>query len=99
MFVVHREVMQSVSLDSIPNATFDLARLRAQLEKMIADGSEFQAFEIEHNFPGIGSRTLVMDARPLSLSGHSGPMTLLSFHDVTMRKEAEAANARLSAIV
>ena len=66
---------------------------------MIADGSEFQAFEIEHNFPGIGPRTLVIDARPLSLSGQSQSMILLSFHDVTMRKEAEAANARLSAIV
>ena len=91
--------MQSISLDSLANATFDLARVRTQLEKMIADGSEFQAFELEHNFPGIGPRTLVIDARPLSLSGHSRPMILLSFHDVTMRKEAEAANARLSAIV
>jgi PAS domain S-box-containing protein len=99
MFGVAREATQNVSLDALPNAPFDLARVLTQLEKMIADGSEFQAFEIEHNFPGIGPRTLVMDARPLSFSGHSRPMTLLSFHDVTMRKEAEAANARLSAIV
>ena len=99
MFGVPREVMQNVSLDSLPNATFDLARVRAQLEKMIADGGEFEAFEIEHSFPGVGPRTLVLDARPLSLSGHSRPMALLSFHDVTMRKEAEAADARLSAIV
>ena len=98
-FGVAREAMQNVSLDSLPNATFDLARVRAQLEKMIAEGGEFQAFEIEHTFPGIGPRTLVMDARPLSFSGDSRPMTLLSFHDVTMRKDAEAANARLSAIV
>src|SRR6202042_2110069 len=36
---------------------------------------------------------------PFSLSGHFRSLILLSFHDVTMRKEAEAANARLSAIV
>ena len=99
MFGVPREAMQNISLDSLGNGTFDLARVRTQLQKMIADGSEFQAFELEHTFPGIGPRTLVIDARPLSLSGNSRPMILLSFHDVTMRKKAEAANARLSAIV
>jgi PAS domain S-box-containing protein len=99
MFGVAREAMQNVSLDSIPNATFDLDRVRAQVEKMTADGGEFVAFEIERNFPRIGPRTLVIDARPLSFSGHSRPMILLSFHDITLSKTAEAANARLSAIV
>jgi PAS domain S-box-containing protein len=99
MFGVARESMQTIALDSLAHVTLDLARVGSQLQKMMADGSEFQAFEIEHNFPGSGPRTLVLDARPLSLSGHSGPLILLSFHDVTMRKEAEAANARLSAII
>jgi PAS domain S-box-containing protein len=98
-FGVAREAMQNIALDSLANGTFDRARIGTQLQKMIAEGSEFQSFEIEHNFRGIGPRTLVIDARPLSLSGHSRPLILLSFHDVTMRKDAEAANARLSAIV
>jgi PAS domain S-box-containing protein len=98
MFGVPREAMQNISLDSLAEGTPGLARLRIQLQKMIADGSEFQAFELEHDFQDIGPRTLVIDARPLSLSG-SRPMILLSFHDLTMRKQAEAANARLSAIV
>ena len=99
MFRVPRESMQNTLLAALENGTFDLARVRTQLQKTIADGTEFQAFELDHSFPGIGPRTLVIDARPFSLSGHSRPMILLSFHDVTMRKEAEAANARLSAIV
>jgi PAS domain S-box-containing protein len=99
MFAIPREVMQTISLDSLASGTFDLARVRTQLQNMFADGSEFQAFEVEQNFLGIGPRTLVIDARPLSLPGDSRPMILLSFHDVTARKEAEAASARLSAIV
>jgi PAS domain S-box-containing protein len=99
MFGVPRESMQNTLLASLENGTFDLARVRTQLQKMIADGTEFQSFELQHSFPDIGARTLVIDARPFSLSGHSRSMILLSFHDVTMRKEAEAANARLSAIV
>jgi PAS domain S-box-containing protein len=99
MFGVAREAMQNIALGSLANGNFDLARIGTRLQKMIADGSEFEAFEIEHNFPGIGRRTLVIDARPLSLSGDSRRLILLSFHNVTMRKDAEAANARLSAIV
>ncbi len=99
MFGVPREVMQSISLDSVANGSLDLARARTQLQNMFANGSEFQAFEVEHNFEGIGPRTLVIDARQLSLPGDSRPMILLSFHDVSIRKEVEAANARLSAIV
>ena len=99
MFRVPRESMQNTLLAVLENDTFDLARVRTQLQKTIADGTEFQPFELEHSFPSIGPRTLVIDARPFSLSGYSRPMILLSFHDVTMRKEAEAANARLSAIV
>jgi len=99
MFKVPRESMQNTLLASLENGTFDLARVRMHLQKMIVDGTEFQTFELEHTFPDIGTRTLVIDARPFSLSGYPRPMILLSFHDVTMRKEAEAANARLSAIV
>jgi two-component system, chemotaxis family, CheB/CheR fusion protein len=99
MFGVPREAMQSISLDSLADGTFDLARVRAQLQKLIADGGEFQAFELEHGFQDARPRTFVIDARPLSFSGNSEPMILLSFHDVTMRKQAEAAHARLSAIV
>ncbi len=99
MFKVPRESMQNTLLASLEYGTFDLARVRTHLQKMITDGTEFQAFELEHSFPSTGPRTLVIDARPFSLSGHFRPLILLSFHDVTMRKEAEAANARLSAIV
>jgi len=99
MFGVSREAMQSIPLHSLENGAFDLARLRTQLQKMLADGTEFEAVEVEHNFPALGRRTLVLDAHPLSLPGNSRPMILLNFHDITVRQEAEATNARLSAIV
>ena len=99
MFGVAREAMQSIPLDRLENGAFDIARLRSQLQKMIADGTEFEAFEVEHDFPAIGRRTLVLDAHPLSLPGESRPMILLGLHDITARQEAEATNVKLSAIV
>ena len=99
LFGIPREALQNTSLNSLANETLNPGRLYTQLRKMLADGNDFQAFEVEQDLPGIGTRTLVIDARPLSLSGDSLPMVLLSFHDVTMRKDAEAVNARLSSIV
>src|SRR6202158_4485157 len=78
MFGVSREAMQGIPLHALENGAFDLAQLRIQLQKMIADGAEFEAIEAEHNFPAIGRRTLVLDAHPLSLPGDSRPMILLS---------------------
>jgi PAS domain S-box-containing protein len=99
MFGVRREAMQGMSLHSLENGAFDLAHTRTQLQKMIVDGSEFPAFEVEYNFPGIGRRTFVLDAHLLSLLSDPRVMILLTFHDITVRKEAESINARLSAIV
>ncbi len=71
---------------------FHLASLRAQLKQLLAGGHGFQPVEVDHVFPGEGQRTLMLDARPLSLPGHSERRVLLTFQDVTARKQAAAAN-------
>lgn len=71
---------------------FELASLRAQLEKVLAGSHAFQPLEVDHVFPGEGQRTLILDARPLSLPGHSERRVLVTFQDITARKHAYAAN-------
>jgi signal transduction histidine kinase len=71
---------------------FELASLRTQLNEMLAGGHAFQPVEVDHVFPGEGQRTLILDARPLSLPGHSERRVLVTFRDITARKQPEAAN-------
>jgi PAS domain-containing protein len=71
---------------------YELSSLRAQLKEMLAGSHAFQPVEVDHVFPGEGQRTLILDARPLSLPGHSERRILVTFRDITARKEAEAAN-------
>jgi signal transduction histidine kinase len=71
---------------------FELASLRTQLKEMLAGSHSFQPVEVDHVFPGEGQRKLILDARPLSLSGHSERRVLVTFQDITARKQAEAAN-------
>jgi len=72
MFGIAREAMRNVTLGSLENGAFDTARLRIQLQKMIAEGTEFEAFEVEHTFLRIGQRTLVLDARLCLCQAHRG---------------------------
>jgi len=75
----------------------ELASLRTQLRERLAGGQAFQPIEVNHVFPGEGRRTLILDAHPLLVPGHSERRVLVTFQDVTARKQAEAAND-LSAI-
>jgi PAS domain S-box-containing protein len=70
----------------------ELASLRTKLKAMLAGSRAFQPIEVDHVFPGEGKRTLILDARPLSLPGHSERRVLVTFKDVTAGKQAEAAN-------
>jgi signal transduction histidine kinase len=70
----------------------ELASLRTKLKAMLAGSRAFQPVEVDHVFPGEGKRTLILDARPLSLPGHSERRVLVTFKDITARKQTEAAN-------
>src|SRR5882762_6581284 len=71
---------------------FQLASLRTQLKEMLAGSHAFQPVVVDHAFPGEGRRTLILDARPLSLPGHSERRVLVTFQDITARKQAAAPN-------
>src|SRR5215469_13686421 len=69
---------------------FELASLRMKLKTMLADSRAFQSVEVDQIFPGEGQRTLILDARPLTLPGHSERRVLVTFQDITARKATEA---------
>jgi signal transduction histidine kinase len=71
---------------------YELPWLPMQLKEMLAGGHAFQPVQIDHVFPEDGERTLIVDARPLSLPGHPERRVLVSFQDRTARQQAEAAN-------
>ena len=97
MFGVSRDQTQGRPLADFGNKA--LARLRMRLEEMLAGGPAFETFEVDHDAPGIGPRTYLLDARPFSLTRQPVPMILLAFHDITARKQAEASSAYLASIV
>lgn len=91
-----REEIQGVPLNKLSNRALDLPRLSAQLKDMLAEGDDFQAFEIDCDWPEIGRRIISLYACPMVLPGHSTKMALVSFHDITELKKAEEAQRLLA---
>ena len=64
--------------------------LRTLLEDVVPKSSVFNDFELEHTFPVIGRRVMLLNARKLQ-AGHHGELLVLAMEDVTPRKRAEEA--------
>ncbi len=89
MFQLSREQAQNVAFCELGNRAFDLPRLHTQLQRTLAGDREFQPIEIDHDFPAIGTRTVVLSARQFSQPGQPRRGILVGLQDVTARKQAE----------
>ena len=71
---------------------YELASLRTRLKGMLAGGRAFDPVEVDQVVPGEGRRRLILHAHPLALAGHPERRVLVTFEDITARRQAEAAN-------
>ncbi|MGH7100781.1 MAG: chemotaxis protein CheB [Acetobacteraceae bacterium] len=71
------------------NGQWDIPRLRILLEAVISNEEEIRNFEIEHDFPDLGRRGMLLNARKLAGSGGRDDLILLAIEDITERRDAE----------
>ena len=71
------------------NGQWDIPALRTLLEDIVPKSSVFDDFELEHTFPAIGRRVMLLNARQLRAGSH-GELLVLAMEDVTERRRAEA---------
>ena len=96
IFGVSRDETQGISIRKLGNNEWETSEVWESVEATLSGPGEFQAVEIDREFPA-GRRTLVLDARRLAGAGDS--LIVLTFHDVTERKQAERTTSLLAAIV
>ena len=68
------------------NAQWNIPRLRELLEEIISQNAVFENFEVEHDFPVIGVRTMLLNARRLEARPGHPSLILLALEDVTKVK-------------
>jgi two-component system CheB/CheR fusion protein len=71
-----------------------LPRLRSLTEELLPKTGRVDDFEVEHEFPRIGRRVLLFNARRFHLGPERDEMLLLAVEDVTERKQSEATLLR-----
>jgi len=93
IFQVSREETHGVPLYELGDSDWKKSGLWQSLKRTLAEKTEFQPVAAEREFPAIGLRTILIDARRLSREGTE--MLLLVLQDITEQKRAwEAVRQR-----
>lgn len=70
---------------------WDISGLRRLLEEVLPQESVFEGFEVTHDFPGVGTKTMRLNGRKLYRPGNHTTMFLLALEDVSGERSAETA--------
>lgn len=77
---------ENKSIYELGNGQWDLPALRELLEKLLPTRSPFEGFRVEHEFPEIGKKELLLNARSMTAPGHQNQWILLAMEDITPSK-------------
>jgi diguanylate cyclase (GGDEF)-like protein/PAS domain S-box-containing protein len=74
----------------IGNRQWDIPQLRVLFEEILPHDTVFNGYEVEHDFPGIGRKTILLNARQIFRENIGSHIILLAMEDITERKQLEA---------
>jgi two-component system CheB/CheR fusion protein len=90
IFDVSREETEKRLIYELGNGQWNIPRLRELLEEIVPRNSRVDDFEMTHDFPRLGLREMVLNARRVEMQpGH--PFILLAIEDVTEKRRQGAA--------
>jgi len=73
---------------------WNLPELKNLLGTILPMNSRLEDFQVDQDFPGLGRRTMLLNARKMYRMGNRTETILLAFEDITLKKEAEQALLR-----
>ncbi len=82
---------EGLFLYELGNRQWDIPELRKLLEQIIPQQTLFEDFEVTHDFPHIGPKTMLLNARLIPARGRQPKLILLAMEDITERKKAQEA--------
>jgi chemotaxis protein methyltransferase CheR len=97
IFRVDAADTQGHSLFALGDGQWNIPALRHLLETIIPDQVAMDGFEVEHDFPGLGLRIILLNARKVIYEDSTTITILLAFRDVTANRLIESEKAALLA--
>ena len=95
VFQVTPEETEGRFIYDLGNRQWDIPKLRQLLEDILPKTTSFDGFEVEHEFPNIGKRIMLLNARRIYLEANRKKLILLAVEDITERKKIEKLESRI----
>jgi len=88
-FKVSPDDTQGRLLYALGDGQWDIPALHLLLEKIVPEQGVMEDYVVEHEFPGIGQRTMLLNARKVFYKGGAGTTILLGIDDITAQRALE----------
>ncbi|MDO8725312.1 MAG: chemotaxis protein CheB [Candidatus Methanoperedens sp.] len=82
-FKTSKEETENKSIFVINDRSWDIPALRKLLEEILPENTVFNNFEVEHKFPGIGYKKMLLNARRIYQEDAGADRILLAIEDVS----------------
>jgi two-component system CheB/CheR fusion protein len=96
MFQTSAAETEARSLFELGEGQWDIARLRTLRDEMLHGEMSLTGIEVEHEFPAIGRRVLLLNSRRIVEDDARTPRILLAIEDITARRDFERRELFLS---
>lgn len=93
-FRTSRSETEGCLIYDLGNRQWDIPALRTLLESIIPHRASVEGFEVEHDFPIIGRRTMLVNARKIFGAGDRDSSILLAIEDVSEERAARRDSKR-----
>jgi PAS domain S-box-containing protein len=88
-FKVSRQETRGKILYELGNGQWNIPKLRYLLENILPTSNPVEEFEVEHEFPHIGKKLMLLNAHQIELEGQYKDQILIAIEDITERRQIE----------
>jgi two-component sensor histidine kinase len=88
-FHVSREETEGYPFFELGNRQWDIPSLRKLLVEILPQHTTIEDYEVQHYFPTIGFRTMLLNARTVFYEGNGSTNVLVAVEDITKRRMLE----------
>jgi signal transduction histidine kinase/ActR/RegA family two-component response regulator len=82
-FQVSKEETENRLVYDLGNGQWDIPALRKLLDEVLSRNQSVHDFEVEHSFPTLGQKTMLLNARPFPPDSNHPELILLAVYDVS----------------
>jgi PAS domain S-box-containing protein len=94
-FKVKPEDSEKQHIYDLGNRQWDIPKLRELLEDILPETTSFDSFEVEHDFPDIGKRIMLLNACRIYLEANRTKLIILTIEDITEREKIEELREKI----